>query len=172
MGSDLNDDFFNDLDRLRAPLDQMVKPSKATEKGVKVSSKPNRIAGEFLKGPIPLAWLSRASRLRGKAALAVGLALWFEAGRRRGREVVLTTAICERFGVNRKAKYRALFALEKANLIVVKRVSRRNPVVTIQHFKDESVSEDRRQDVTDKAICGPEQDQIHVLTNGEKANER
>ncbi len=131
MVGDLNNDFFNNLDRLRAPLDQTVLPTTSTVKGNKVSLKPRRISGEFLKGPIPLAWLSRASALKGKAALAVGLALWFEAGRRRCNEVVLTSAICERFDVNRKAKYRALVALEKAGLIVVKRVPRRNPVVTI-----------------------------------------
>jgi hypothetical protein len=129
---DVNDDFFGNVDRLRAPLEQSAKPSKGAEKGIKVSPKSKRIDGEFLKGPIPLVWLSTASRLRSKAALTVGLALWFEAGRRRNREVRLTTAICERFNVDRKAKYRGLSALEKAGLIEVKRVPRRNPIVTIK----------------------------------------
>lgn len=92
----------------------------------------SRIKGEFLKGPIPLAWLSKAARLRAKSALAVALAVWFESGRRRSMEVKLTTDIPQRFGVNRKAKYRALTALEREGLITVTRGPRRNPVVVIQ----------------------------------------
>jgi hypothetical protein len=41
---------------------------------------PRHSTGEkFLKGPIPLNWLSRASQLKGKS-LQVGLSLWFLAG--------------------------------------------------------------------------------------------
>ena len=55
----------------------------------------------------------------------------FEAGRRRSKVVTLTTAILNRFHVDRKAKYRALRALEVAGLISVSRQPRKNPVVTI-----------------------------------------
>jgi len=86
--------------------------------------------GEFLKGPIPLGWLSEAAKLS-KSSLAVSLALWFHSGRRKSYTVVLTTKICERFSINRKAKYRALKDLEKVGLISVQRNLRKNPTVTI-----------------------------------------
>ncbi|NBO91183.1 MAG: hypothetical protein EBV06_02525 [Planctomycetia bacterium] len=59
----------------------------------------------------------------------------------------LTTAILKRFGVNRKAKYRALASLEDAGLIRVHRELRKNPVVTILELKGEPAGEDSR-DVT------------------------
>src|SRR5262249_47178588 len=90
-----------------------------------------RIKGGFLKGPIPLAWLSVACSLGSKAAISVSLAIWFEAGRRKSDLVKLTSAILERFHVNRKAKYRGLALLEEAGLIAVYRQPRKNPEVTI-----------------------------------------
>jgi hypothetical protein len=61
----------------------------------------------------------------------------FEVGRRRSRAITLTTAILQRFGVNRKAKYRALEHLQEAGLIAVHQKPRRNPVVTILEVKEE-----------------------------------
>ena len=56
----------------------------------------------------------------------------------------LTTAILKRFGVNRKAKYRALKSLEDAGLIRVHRELRKNSVVTILELKGEPAGEDSR----------------------------
>lgn len=125
----MNGDFFSDIERLRLPIEQMA-PLAATTAPKKPPVK-SRVNGEFLKGPIPLAWLTIAAGLRGKASLAVGLAIWFEAGRKKSGTITLTTAILNRFKVNRKAKYRALDALEAAGLIVVERRPRKNPVVSI-----------------------------------------
>jgi hypothetical protein len=96
-----------------------------------------------LKGPVPLAWLTAASKLPGKSPLTVGLALWFEAGRRRSMTVTLTSAILARFGVSdRKSKYRGLSSLEQSGLIEVVRVPRRNPVVTILDAHTDSSDEE------------------------------
>jgi hypothetical protein len=131
-------DFFADLDRLRLPSTPRVPTSPpAAVPPPTPKAKPKKITGEFAKGPIPLPWLTLASKLAGKAPLAVALAVWFEAGRRKSKEVRLTTAILERFNVNRKAKYRALEELEKAGLVRVRRESRRNPVVTILDHQGE-----------------------------------
>lgn len=124
-------DFFSDLDRLRITSEPPSPPEELTSKIEIVPTKLPRIQGEFLKGPIPLSWLSAAAALPGKAPLSVGLAIWFEAGRRRALQVKLTTAIVQRFGLNRKAKYRGLLGLEKAGLVEVHRQPRRNPLVTI-----------------------------------------
>lgn len=125
-----------DLNRLLQDLDRLSLPSQQSQaRGNGVPRQPPastpRINGEFLKGPIPLSWLSVASSLPGKAPLAVALAIWFESGRRRSNQIILTSAILERFGVKRKSKYRGLRALEDANLISVHRKVKRNPVVTI-----------------------------------------
>src|SRR5262249_29957289 len=101
-----------------------------------------------------------AAMLPGKAPLAVGLALWFEVGRRKSREVKLTSAILERFGVNRKAKYRALESLEKAGLVRVRREPRRKPVVTILDLLGQPGAEASSQavlapDPASTSLCGP-----------------
>lgn len=135
-------DPFADLNRLRLPATPQV-PTAPGLTGPLVTPKPKRMIGEFLKGPIPLPWLTVASKLAGKGPLAVALAVWFESGRRKSHEVRLTTAILQRFNVNRKAKYRALRSLEKAGLVRVRREHRKNPVVTIlecQHGPDDGGS--------------------------------
>jgi hypothetical protein len=96
------------------------------------SKRPPRHGGkeEFVRGPIPLFWLTPATRLSGKA-LALALALWFQSGRKNSREVTLSSPILDRFHVNRKALYRGLKALEAAGLVSVMKRTGKNPTVTI-----------------------------------------
>ncbi len=125
-------DIFANLDQLRSSS----RPATilTTSNFLKPGMKGGR--DEFLKGPIPLRWLTAATKLTGKSPLAVALALRFESARRKSLQVKLTTAILERFSVNRKAKYKALSLLEKAGLIRVDRPPRKNPVVTILECPD------------------------------------
>lgn len=141
-------DDFPDIERLRLPNEQIMKQIQSTPKEKKVSSKAHRTQGEFLKGPIPLDWLGCAAKLSGKASLATALAIMFEVGRRRSQEITLTTAILERFGVNRKAKYRALVQLENAGLISVVRQPRRNPLVAVLAINDENLVNPAKQIVS------------------------
>ncbi len=90
----------------------------------------HRPNGEFLRGPIPLSWLTPAARLPGRT-LALALALWFQSGRTGNRQANLTSPILARFGVNRKALYRGLQALEMAGLVRVDRRRGKNPAVEI-----------------------------------------
>ena len=85
---------------------------------------------QFIKGPIPLHWISRASCLPGKA-LHVGLMLWYLAGVTKSKEVMISTVRLESWGVSRHQKARGLSALERAGLIKVKRCTGRNPRVLI-----------------------------------------
>jgi DNA-binding transcriptional ArsR family regulator len=72
----------------------------------------------FLKGPVPVKWLNRASELRGKAPLKLGLALWFQAGLRRSAENIrLTKRLRRQFGIKDRSVYNALAALESEGLI-------------------------------------------------------
>lgn len=73
---------------------------------------------KFIKGPIPLDWISRANALPGKAG-AVGLALWFLVGVQCSKTVKLTGEVERIAGCGRKALYAALPNLVEAGLIVV-----------------------------------------------------
>jgi hypothetical protein len=90
------------------------------------------VDGKFLRGPIPLSWLSRLCRLNGGKVVATGLAIWFQAGLQRAREGIrLTSKGLKRFGVTRQAKWEALKALEVAGLIAVERKGKKSPLVTV-----------------------------------------
>ena len=84
----------------------------------------------FIKGPIPLEWITRANALPGKAG-AVGLALWFLVGVKCARTIRLTGEVERIAGCNRKTVYQALAALEGAGLISVTRRSGARPTTTI-----------------------------------------
>jgi hypothetical protein len=92
---------------------------------------PRPKAGEkFLKGPIPLNWISAAARLPGKS-LHVAIAIWFTASIEKSATVRLSNLGSLPFGLDRNAKYRALQWLEEARLIEVERKLGRSPMVTI-----------------------------------------
>jgi hypothetical protein len=86
--------------------------------------------GRFLRGPIPLDWLSRAAALPGRS-LHVAIAVWFMAGLKKTSVVPVSNITGLQFGLDRNAKYRALEWLENANLITVERRAGRAPIVTI-----------------------------------------
>ena len=92
-------------------------------------AKPNRTE-LFIKGPIPLPWLSKVSQLPGKT-LEVGIVLWFYAGLKRSSTVKLSNAVLQEFGVDRHAKYRALKQMKSANLISTIQSTGQSPVITI-----------------------------------------
>ena len=120
-----------DLDRFRAkPNGRSLKPKRLTS---------HRKRGDwFLKGPIPGAWLSVASKLPGKA-FHIGIALWHESGMTNLREVRMTTTLIRKFGVLRGAGARALHQLESAGLVSVVRHTGRCPLVTINEVGERMV---------------------------------
>jgi hypothetical protein len=97
---------------------------------------PRHVRGErFLRGPIPLFWLSVAARLPGHA-LHVALQLWHWAGIKGSAQINLSMADMEKqLGVSRFSGARGLKALEQAGLISVIRHRGRHPVVTILNPK-------------------------------------
>src|SRR5271166_241433 len=92
--------------------------------------KKRRVAGNFVKGPIPTEWLQKASALPGKA-FQMGVVIWYLFGLRKDSTVTLANGLLEQFHISRKAKYRGLRALEAAGLIAVECRNYRNPRVTI-----------------------------------------
>ena len=86
----------------------------------------------FLKGPIPLAWLQRVAELPGKSPLAVALAVWHQAGLKKTHHSLrLCPAYVEHFGLQRRAAYNGLRALEQAGLVSVSRKAGQCARVTI-----------------------------------------
>ena len=66
--------------------------------------KPNE---KFLKGPIPLRWLTKAAQQPGKA-LHVSIAIWFLAGLRKCRIISLSGSVLRSFGIKRHSGYGVL----------------------------------------------------------------
>jgi hypothetical protein len=85
---------------------------------------------KFIKGPIPLEWISRANALPGKAG-AVGMSLWFLVGVQGSRTVKLTGEVEKIAGCGRKAVYQALDALAAAGFISCSRKAGSRAVVTL-----------------------------------------
>lgn len=81
----------------------------------------------FLRGPIPMWWVHRASLLPGMA-LAVGIRIWFLIGLTGSRSVPLNLS---RLGIDRSSAARGLAALEAARLVHVTRGRGRKAVVTV-----------------------------------------
>ncbi|MDB5340535.1 MAG: hypothetical protein JWN70_6154 [Planctomycetaceae bacterium] len=97
------------------------------------SMKRQQRAGEFLKGPIPLKWLCRASTLQSRSAITVGLMLWFRAGcLKRDEDLTLGTELRDAFGVSRQAFYRGLDDLQSAGLVTTERMPGRTAKISIR----------------------------------------
>ena len=78
----------------------------------------------------PLAWLEVAAKLPGKS-LHLAVVLLHLAAIDQTRRVVVSNLACERFGLNRNAKYRALRSMQNAGLITAERKLGRSPIVMI-----------------------------------------
>jgi hypothetical protein len=78
-----------------------------------------RLSERFLRGPVPLRWLLKASTLRG-SALAVGVLVWFRSGLERRRAgLTVPRELRESAGISRFSLARGLKALASASLVEV-----------------------------------------------------
>jgi hypothetical protein len=88
----------------------------------------------FLKGPIPIWWLTRAAKLPGKAT-ALGIALWWLHGMSKDSAVKLTGKALKAMNVSGDAATDGLRRLEADGLVNVQRAKGKRPVVHIIHSK-------------------------------------
>lgn len=86
----------------------------------------------FIKGPIPMSWLSSAAKLPGKA-VHVALALFWLAGMKPQGKVKMTRQAQNLFNVSDDAYRDALPRLEEAGLIKVWRAPGQRAQVEIVH---------------------------------------
>ncbi len=84
----------------------------------------------FLRGPIPLDWLSQAAALPGKT-INVAIALWWRHGMAKGKPFKLTQASLDYMSVERGAASAGLQRLEAAGLIKVERRPGQRPTIAI-----------------------------------------
>jgi hypothetical protein len=114
-----------DLESLRLGGDDVLAPPKP--KPILPRHRPGE---KFLKGPIPLKWLTPAANLPGKA-INVAFALWFQAGVERSATIRLNLSRLQDFGVERSAGSRALTMLATRGLVTVRQRPGCAPIVTI-----------------------------------------
>ncbi|MEH6543013.1 MAG: hypothetical protein V7721_03635 [Porticoccaceae bacterium] len=115
-------------------LQDIQRQPKQNQTNLPRTAIPRKVNGEpFLRGPIPLTWLSVAAELPGKS-LHLSLAIWFRASMTNNATVRLGNSLLAEFSVKPDAKRRALKALEDAGLIEVDRRENRNPVVTLRPY--------------------------------------
>lgn len=89
----------------------------------------------FVRGPIPLEWLSRVARLSDKS-LHVGIALWYLRYLTESKTVKLTKKTLDIFNVSRWTARRNLLLMEEIGLVTVDSHTGRSPVVTIIDTED------------------------------------
>jgi hypothetical protein len=121
------------LARLQLHPAQEAAARAALERSLAEPPNEHRIRGGFVI--IKIAELNAAVEAvsdLGVSALVVWLCLVFETRRRRTNTVSLSNAMLRGWGVNRKAKYKALERFEKADLITVRRNGNRSPLVTVR----------------------------------------
>jgi DNA-binding transcriptional ArsR family regulator len=108
----------------------LSEPARERVQAPLVRGSERKLYKRFLKGPIPLGWLTRAATLHGRA-LHVAIAIWFRAGMEGPTGLRVSNTLAAEFGVDRHAKNRAVRSLEDAGLISVTRECGRSPVVDL-----------------------------------------
>jgi hypothetical protein len=94
-------------------------------------SRKARIAGRFLKGPIPLSLIAKAAKLPGQS-LTVLLAIYHQTALTGNVFVTLPKGLMTELGVSRDGKARALHSLETAAIVTVERCRGRTARVKMQ----------------------------------------
>lgn len=84
-----------------------------------------------MRGPIPVAWLSRVCKLGGKCP-QIALALWTIAGLRGSLSFRLEPKWFRIYNVGRKAMYRGLKSMADQNLVSLKRMNGQCYIVELQ----------------------------------------
>ncbi len=77
-------------------------------------------ARPFVRGPIPLDWVTTAAAFPGKA-LHVAIAIWYLAGLKKTHEFPMSRRMLRLFGVGGDAARDSLRRLESAGLVAVQR---------------------------------------------------
>lgn len=94
------------------------------------SSTKERIKCKFIKGPIPLPWIVKASSVDSKA-LSVAWVIWLYHGLNKSQLFKLSNKDLSNIDISRQTKSRVLKKLEQAELIKVSRSAGKSPIIEI-----------------------------------------
>lgn len=121
--------YLINLDEFILPYDDEDVNDVGTE-GLDVGGYSHRVNYRFIKGPIDLLWMQRASECSGRSGM-VGIILWYMAGLEKGLVVEVKNKLLAEFGISRQVAYECYERLEAAGLI--KRIKRhgKRPVIEI-----------------------------------------
>ena len=114
-----------------ALIHPMNKSEISSDEVVRIEDLPNISSKQFIKGPIPLLWISKSARLNGRV-LHVSLALWHIHSLTKSNSVKMQGRIRKIFGISDDVYKRGLQILESAGLISVERKSGQTPIVTLK----------------------------------------
>ena len=89
----------------------------------------DRKRSPFVKGPIPMSWLERASKC-GPSAVALGVLIYWRHGMNY-EEISISTELTKRFGVSESTRRRTLRKMAAAGLIEMKITGRKRRVVLL-----------------------------------------
>jgi hypothetical protein len=97
-----------------------------------IESKPKEL---FLKGPIPMTWLSQAAKLPGKV-MNLSIAIWWLHGMKKAPAFKLTSKSFRLLNISRDAVSDGLKRLEGLGLITIIKRSGKTPLITIIESKN------------------------------------
>jgi len=89
----------------------------------------------FIRGPIPIDWLSKAAELPGKT-LNVALAIWWLNGMTQSESFKLTRKSLSLLCIKRDAASISLKRLEGAGLVKIQRKVGQRPTISIIHLQE------------------------------------
>jgi hypothetical protein len=118
---------MRNLARLAIPIAELPAITEPVE-----NSRPKRIKGRFLKGPVDWDWLTAAARLPGRA-LHLAIAISYLEGFKQSGTVKLRPSVIRELGMDPHASYRALRQLEDTGLLSVVRARGKAPAVTMHY---------------------------------------
>lgn len=102
-----------DVNMFRTPPSMPISDGR----GLKTAILPRRTTEPFLRGPIPLWWLTKATSCGG-AALAAGLCLWFMRGVTKSNDPIKASrSVRRKLGLSADQMRRGLRALKEAGLV-------------------------------------------------------
>jgi hypothetical protein len=119
-----------DIDAIRQASEAIFGSTPVRATGPATCQVIKRQRTKFIKGPIPLPWVTQAFQLPGKAG-GVAITLQYLAGLQQTQIVMVEPQVIREFGFARSTVRRCLRDLEGAGLIRVSRGAGRAPVVTI-----------------------------------------
>jgi len=111
-------------------LDVLLAKEPVTSRKKGGSRKEKNVDDYFLKGPVPIGWLTKAAQFKGKV-LVVGNALWFLYGLNKGKPFKMERWVREGFKVSRQTYSRTLKLLQGEGLISVVNIRGSSSVVTM-----------------------------------------